>query len=269
MYYIRKLKRQKFNKGLLVPFIILPPFFILLKVLGLQMAYLFLTPVIFLGGLYSFLSYMRTRNMGFLFGSIVMSLAVLMCIVVFIYGSNMPKVMILPLLILILMTLPVLIYITFTKRNKWRLREILELAAVPVTDIEKGFSERPYPVGRVDFTDIELDGFNYFVKRNLIAIPVHDQDRVAFVINQDLNFILGFDNSYINKTFVLFEKDGRVLAHISKRDYLRYRDNFAYDQLCNSLGNLFIDFFDRYKKGEAIVIIDQLNDLDFNPITDN
>jgi hypothetical protein len=114
-----------------------------------------------------------------------------------------------------------------------------------------------------------MDGFSYFTKRNLIAIPVHDQDKVAFVISQDYYFTLGFDNSYLNKTFILFESDGRVLAHISKHDYLRYRDNYAYDQLCDSLGKLFIAFFEDYKKGESIRIIDRLNELNFNPITDN
>lgn len=269
MYFARKLKREKFNKELLIPIIILPPFFIILKVLGFEMAYLFLTPVLFLGGLYSFFAYMRTNNNAFLFASIVMSLAVFMSILVIIYGRETPKIAILPVVIILLMLIPVLIYNVYSKKSKWRLREILELAAIPVNDIEKGFSERPYPVGQVEFTNIELDGFNYFVKRNLIAIPVHDQDKVAFVINQDYSFILGFDNSYTNKTFVLFEKDGRVVAHISKRDYLRYKDDFAYDQLCDSLGKLFLEFFDQYKKGESIRIIDRLNELNFNPITDN
>jgi len=143
------------------------------------------------------------------------------------------------------------------------------LAAKPVDDIKKGFSERPYPVGLIDYTSIELDGFSYFLKRNLIAIPVHDQDRIAFVLSQDYSFILGFDNTYLNKTFILFENDGRVLAHISKRDYIRYQDNLAYDQLCASLGKLFIEFFDQYRRGESINIIDRLNELNFNPITDN
>lgn len=269
MYYTRKLKREKFNKELLIPLVVLLSFFVLLKIIGINIAYLFLAPVLFLAGVYGFLTYMRTSNKGYLIQSIVMVLGIVMSLSVFAFGGDIPKILIVPIIILLIMTLPVLIYMMYTKTIKWRLREILELAAMPVEDIKNGFSERPYPVGQVGYTNIEMDGFSYFLKRNLIAIPVHDQDKLAFVISQDYNFTLGFDNTYLNKTFVLFENDGRVLAHISKRDYIRYRDNFAYDQLCDSLGNLFVGFFESYKKGESIRIIEQLNDLNFNPITDN
>ena len=269
MYYTRKLKREKFNKELLIPLVVLLSFFVLLKIIGVSIAYLFLVPVLFLAGVYGFLTYMMTYNKGYLLQSIVMVLGIVMSLLVFAFGGNVPKIMIVPVIILLIMTLPVLIYMMYTKTFKWRLREILELVAMPVEDIKNGFSERPYPAGQVGYTDIEIDGFSYFLKRNLIAIPVHDQDKLAFVISQDYNFTLGFDNTYLNKKFVLFENDGRVLAHISKRDYIRYRDNFAYDQLCDSLGKLFIGFFESYKKGESIRIIEQLNDLNFNPITDN
>ena len=269
MYYTRKLKREKFNKELLIPLVVLLSFFVLLKITGIGFAYLFLAPVLFLAGVYGFLTYMRTSNKGYLLQTIIMVLGVVMSLLIFAFGGDVPKTLIVPVIILLIMTLPVLVYMMYTKTIKWKVREILELAAKPVEDIKNGFSERPYPVGKVGFTNIELDGFSYFLKRNLIAIPVHDQDKIAFVISQDYNFTLGFDNTYLNKTFVLFEDDGRVLAHISKRDYIRYRDNLAYDQLCDSLGKLFIGFFDSYKKGESIRIIDKLNELNFNPITDN
>lgn len=269
MYVIRKLKREKFNKELLIPIIVLLAFFVLLKILGIDFAYLFLAPVLFLAGIYGFLTYRRTSNRGYLLQSIIMGLAVIMSSLVAFYGTDIPKEYIVPVIVLLVMTLPVLIYMSLTKKIKWRLREILELAARPVDEIKNGFSERPYPVGQVQYNGIELDGFSYFMKRNLIAIPVHDRDRVAFVLSQDYRFTLGFDNTYQNKTFILFESDGRVLAHISKRDYLRYRDHLAYDQLCDSLGKLFIEFFDQYRRGESLAILERLDELNFNPITDN
>jgi hypothetical protein len=269
MYISRKLKRDKFNKELLLPVIVLLPFFALLKISGVELAYLFLAPVLFLAGIYGLLTYMRTYNRGYLLVSIVMVLAVIMSILLILYGDDVPKIMILPVIVLLLITLPILAYLLLTKKTKWKLKEILELAAQPVNDIKNGFSERPYPVGLTDYTSVELDGFSYFLSRNLIAIPVHDQGKVAFVISQDYSFTLGFDNSYLNKTFILFENDGRVLAHISRRDYMRYRDHLAYDQLCDSLGKLFIEFFDQYRRGESLAILERLDELKFNPITDN
>jgi hypothetical protein len=35
----------------------------------------------------------------------------------------------------------------------------------------------------------------------------------------------------------------------------------AFDQLCTSLGQLFIEFFELYKKGEGIRVIDRMDDL--------
>jgi hypothetical protein len=269
MYLTRKLKREKFNRELLIPIIVLLPFFALIKLSGLQAAYLFLAPVLVLAGIYGFLTYRRTYNRGYLLVSVVMVLGVIMSLLVFSYGRDIPKTMIVPVIVLLLITLPVLAYMIYSKKTKWRLREMLELAAKPVEDIKKGFSERPYPVGFSDHTSIELDGFSYFLRRNLIALPIHDQDKVVFVLSQDYGFILGFDNAYLNKTYILFENDGRVLAHISKRDYLRYRDDLAYDQLCDSLGKLFIEFFDLYRRGESISIMERIDELNFNPITDN
>ena len=59
--------------------------------------------------------------------------------------------------------------------------------------------------------------------------------------------------------------DGNVLAQISKKDYLEYKEALAFDQLVESLGLLFIDFFEKYKKGEESRIMYELNQLKMHP----
>jgi len=45
-------------------------------------------------------------------------------------------------------------------------------------------------------------------------------------------------------------------------------DEFSFDQLCDSLGNLFIEFFEYYRRGEAYRIFDKMNALRLNPLID-
>jgi len=70
-------------------------------------------------------------------------------------------------------------YLWFTKRLKWRIRELLELAAAPVSETTNGFTPRPRPLGKVEYSKFELMEFAAFALRNHIAIPYHESDRVG------------------------------------------------------------------------------------------
>ncbi len=50
-----------------------------------------------------------------------------------------------------------------------------------------------------------------------------------------------------------------VSVHISHKDYLDYREPLAFDALCDSLGQVFIDFLELFSKGEGVRVIDQLD----------
>jgi hypothetical protein len=50
-------------------------------------------------------------------------------------------------------------------------------------------------------------------------------------------------------------------VHIAQKDYLDYREPLAFDQLCTSLGQVFIAFFELYNKGEGVRVIDRMDDL--------
>ena len=267
MYQIRKLKPAPFNKEILLAPISLIIFFFLLSIAGPEIAFLSLIPL-FLGlGLLGLLIWLRTKNTGNLVLVLMMMAVLVMCVLFAIYGRNVSRPLIGGIIIALAILMPLLLYMTFSRKNKWRTREMLELAAFSVKDIESGFTERPMPVGKADFTKGEMEAFTEFMKKNLIGIPVYDQEKVVFVINYDYKFLMGFSNDYKEKTYVSFDKDGNVLAHISLKDYMKYRDRYAFDQLCESMGKLFMEFLELYKKGEGQRVIDQLNDLQLNPFT--
>jgi hypothetical protein len=268
MFFARKLKPAPFPKEFLIPIIILPIFFLLIALAGPRLAYLFLIPVFLFVGLINLLTWVRARNSGHLLVMIAMVLITILSIMFVIYGKGAPKPIMILLIILLIGSFPFIWYMTLTRRTKWRKREMLELAAMPVDETESGFTERPFPAGKIDFTRSELDSFIKFMKSRMIALPVFSNEKIVFVMTTDYGFVMGFTTRYDDKTWISVDNEGEVLVHISRGDYMLYRDNFSYDKLCESLGQVFIEFFGFYKKGEGQRIIDRLNDLRLSPITE-
>ena len=80
--------------------------------------------------------------------------------------------------------------------------------------------------------------------------------------------LLRFSKRYEGRSWVAFAFDGNVTVNMLQEDYFMYNDLLAFDQLCQSLGDLFIDFFYQYRRGEETRIIYQLNALNLNIITE-
>ncbi|MEE4257998.1 MAG: hypothetical protein V2I47_13235 [Bacteroidales bacterium] len=175
-----------------------------------------------------------------------------------------------PMILLMIVLTAVLIYIMFTKKLKWRGREILELAARQVNETSNGFTERPRPIDKIEFNTTEFRGFVLFIKSRLIFWTIEEQDRYVFVtisMGEEYRLPLGFSSDYSENTWVSVDKEGNVSAQISKKDYMKYKETLAFDQLTDALGNLFIDYFERYKRGEGDRIMYELNAARSNPFS--
>lgn len=155
-----------------------------------------------------------------------------------------------------------LMYVLVTNRTKWRYSEILELAARPVNQSDDGFTPRPFPAGAARYTKEEVTGFARFVLRHVIAFPYFEENGVVFVVPERMyKDFFSLRNDYSNDTYVSFGLDGNVSVNIAKKDYQKYKEELTFDQLCQSLGNVFKDFLELYRKGEGNKIIDRLNAL--------
>lgn len=142
------------------------------------------------------------------------------------------------LLLLILSMLifgPLGFYWTFSRKTKWRYREILELAAVPVEDITNGYTSRPKPTGKAEYTPFEITGFANFLKKNLVFIPYFEKDRTVLSLAMTFKHRMGLRKDYSDFTYVIFDNEGNVSVHIAKQDYLKYQHQLSFDQLCDSL----------------------------------
>ncbi len=157
-----------------------------------------------------------------------------------------------------------LLALVITRKFKWRGREVFELAAESIEEIGNGYTSRPRPVGKVEYSPQEIQEFTKFLSRHLIALPYLTTKNTTLVIvkmGEEFGRLLGLNGDYRDATWVNFDAEGNISVHISQKDYLDYRDPLAFDQLCASLGQLFIDFFELFKKGEGIRVIDRMDDI--------
>ena len=144
----------------------------------------------------------------------------------------------------------------------------MELAAGPVQEVENGFTERPFPSGKADYTPEEVKTFAGFSLKNLIAVPYYEQNRIVLAITGHyIDHMLNIRNDYSKDSWVAFDFNGNVSVFIIKDDYLQYKDELSFNQLCKSLGDLFKEFLHNFKNGEEVKIINRLSEIKLSPFT--
>jgi hypothetical protein len=232
-------------------------------VLGYWEFYLkFIGLLIFIVGIINVFISFKMGNYAYLAGALHYFIIGLLCF--FVTGDN--KAFIVILLGCFCFTLFWNIALLISKKTKWRKREVLELAAYPVDDTTNGFTARPKPTGNAEYTRKDIFEFAEFLSKNLIAIPYFEKEKVALVITKNrLSHLLNLKNNYSNETYILFDFEGNVTANITKEDYLQYKDALSFDQLTDSLGNLFKEFLELFKNKNSVRIIDKMNALKLSP----
>ena len=266
MYFMRKLKPPQFTIEWAIGLSVGPMVIVICVVWGMGAMFVAVAIIEFLVTFLQINLYFRTKNSAFILMGLTMFIIGLLALLFAITGFHSSPVILFAFIVFIAFF--IIIYVTATKKVKWRTRELLELAAMPVSDTKNGFTERPLPSGKVDGTKKEIDEFAQFLMKNLIVIPYFENVKIIFSLTSSFWKQSGLKLGYSDESWVSFGLDGNVVVSITKNDYLRYNDLFTFDQLCISLGNLFIEFFEMFKRGDGVRIIDRLNALRLNPFTE-
>lgn len=157
-----------------------------------------------------------------------------------------------------------LFYGMITKRFNYRGREVMELAAWDVEEGPESYTERPRPAGVVDYSKYDIIDFTNYLRKVMIGMTYQEENRVLIVpikFGHEWGALYNPNFNYLEQTWISFGFDGHVSVHISKKDYLDYREDLAFDRLCESLGQLMITFADFYMKGDKVRITDRLNSV--------
>jgi hypothetical protein len=157
-----------------------------------------------------------------------------------------------------------LIYIVARKKLKWRGREIMELAAWDVESGPDTFTDRPRPTGKQEMSKYDVIDFSNYLKKNLVCMPFEEENRILLLpvkMGEDYGLFYNPSFDYLSKTWISFDFDGNVSVHISRSDYLDFREDLSFDQLCDALGKLMITFAEFYMNGNKIRILDRLDSV--------
>lgn len=271
MYLLPKLKPDRSITGLLPAFFILAVSAVLWALFGPTTAARGMSALVLLYFAYSFTSWIRTRSAGYLAAAgYQISLGLYLLTLPPDWRSASASTLNRLFLVALIALGIVVVYYTVTKRLKWRGREVFELAAAPVEDVGNGYTARPLHKGKVQYTRYELLAFSEFLRRRLIALPYREGDRILLVLvkmGEEFRYLLGRRDQILDDTWVAFDFEGNVSVNISQRDYLEFREALSFDQLCESLGELFIEFLETFKRGEAVRIIARMDALGLSPFS--
>ena len=135
-------------------------------------------------------------------------------------------------------------------------RRLFRLAAERLYETSDGFTERPYSAGKISSTKDELLGFVRFLHGNYIVRPFYLEDTISITFSMNTSLLVIHDPSEVSQ--VILGHDGTVVVTISEKDYRDYRERLSFDQLCESMANVFIRFLDYYQKGLESRIINEL-----------
>ena len=267
MTLVRKLKPDRTITGAIIPLSMIPIFGIASLIFGIAIGFITLAVSMWAYSLFYLYGFIRTGNVahlvicaeGIFFGFMFLLFEPH-------YGINKAgnlefKAAYISGVIFFGFTL---IFLALTRKLKWRGREIFELAGESVDEIGDGYTSRPRPVGKVEYSSQQMRSFARFCARHLIALPYYDSKNITLVpikMGEEFGRLLGLSGDYRDATWVNFDVGGEVSVHIAQKDYLDYRDPLVFDQLCTSLGQVFVDFLGLYAKGEGVRIIDRMDDL--------
>ncbi|MBT7094611.1 MAG: hypothetical protein HN936_15290 [Bacteroidetes bacterium] len=169
---------------------------------------------------------------------------------------NMEKAMIIPNVLLLVIT-AYIFYFDF--RHNIMKRKILELAARPIDDTQNGFTDRPYPAGKITCSKGELHGFAHLMRKLLITVPVMEENGISFSLPDDwFKRLYNTFGHYTHESRISIQYSGEVSVHITSTDYKKYKNALTFDRLCDSMGALFIGYFEQFREGEGDLIKDQL-----------
>ena len=270
MFYERKTKDRNKFYIVLYPIVLLVTFFAIAATAGFGPAFYVVGGIYLLASIIPFISFWRTRNPGFLAVGLFQVFVGLVCLSAPPALEDKRDAGLVPIFLVgMYASMMVSFYHLINRKIKWRGQEVFELAAMPIEDTGNNYTARPRPAGQTQVSKTEMIRFVDFITENLIAFAFREENRIVFVPvlpGKDTPYLFGLRKDYLEDTWVAIDYDGNVSVNITEKDYLIFKQDLNFDQLCESLGNVFIEFLELSKNGREQMIIDKMNALRLFPI---
>lgn len=138
-------------------------------------------------------------------------------------------------------------------------RKLFRLASEQVKDVSDGYTSRPFFAGKAQFSKAEVLGFVRYLSGKDITRYRMAEGMVIVGLSMGISPLA--DPSFDRISTVTFSLDGNVYVHISEHDYRLYREKLSFDQLCASLGPVFMTFLSYYKERTEDRMITELKSV--------
>jgi hypothetical protein len=159
-----------------------------------------------------------------------------------------------------------LIYIAFSwsilyshEKLEANARRLFKLASELIFETSNGFTSRPYSAGTAEYSREEILGFARYLSGKNIVRTIVKKDFVTLIFSMGISPLKYPDTKKIS--YISFDFDNNISVHISKYDYKRYKEKLKFNELCDSLGNVFKRFLTYYQNGNDDRIITELKSL--------
>ena len=196
-----------------------------------------------------YLFWLKTRNPGYFIFSIIASG------MSFSYISDYKGIYFtIPFILLICL----LLYFIGSRQLKWRYRDVLEKAAIPVNEAEDGFTSRPMPAGKVNFTKDKFFKLGSYLSKNLIAFPIEYRGHFFYLVKNPAG--IWFQNPDTKRdSYISFDLQGNISVNIAKQDYQKFKQELTFDKLNISLAAMFSEFWELFEEGKEKEIVKVLD----------
>lgn len=135
-------------------------------------------------------------------------------------------------------------------------RRLFNLAAELVQETSCGFTPRPYSACKAEYTKDEIRGFARFMSGKNIVKSLIREKVVTLTFSMGISPLKKPELKLIS--YISFDIEGNIAVHISEHDYKMFREKLTFDQLCESLGDVFKRLLEYYKQGHENRILVEL-----------
>jgi len=142
------------------------------------------------------------------------------------------------------------------ERYETNARRLFKLAAQLIYETADGFTGRPFSAGEINASREELLGFSRFLEGKYITRVFHEENTLylTFSLNKSLLTVVNpKEVSHIS-----INESGIMTVFITETDYRQYRRTYNFNQLCQSIGEVFKRFMEYYRQGLEARIITEL-----------
>lgn len=135
-------------------------------------------------------------------------------------------------------------------------RRLFRLAAERIYETSNGYTERPFSAGKIQANKDELLGFVRILHGYYVIRPFYYDNFISLAFSMNKSLLVIKEASEVSHVQLYY--DGTITVKISEKDYKDYKERLSFDQLCNSMANVFARFLDYYQKGLEPRIVTEL-----------